>query len=103
MSEFKGTKGNWNNVYHNRVEKIISGENVLIAECDVSDMYYTCVTPITAKANAKLIAASPELLESLLKSQEMLNAVAESGKFNPQFGLLDRLARNKEAIKKATE
>lgn len=53
------------------------------------------------KHDAKLIAAAPDLLKALKMSQHLLNKVSESGKFNPQYGLLSQIADNRKAIEKA--
>mgnify|MGYP003625115777 CR=1 FL=1 len=62
--EFKGTKGNWEVTYTCELETSIACGDLRIAE---AKHYETLNDPIEkeGKANAKLIAAAPDLLEAL--------------------------------------
>ena len=58
--EFKGTKDKWNVCSANKTE-VNSFNGIAIAECGMSQMS----SLQEREANAKLIAAAPELLEAL--------------------------------------
>ncbi len=55
-----------------------------------------------SEANAKLIAAAPEMLKELEKSNKILIELSEKigGSI---FGLLSQISKNKKLIKKATQ
>lgn len=57
MEKFKGTRSNdYHYLLMNKHYKVLSCENILIAECDFNDKFYMCPLPVAAEANAKLIA-----------------------------------------------
>jgi hypothetical protein len=65
--EFKGTKGEWHTLEKNRVTYIVNSDNVLIAELDyIETLGFIRTIPREMPANAKLIAASKDLLELCL-------------------------------------
>lgn len=100
--ENKFTKGEWyvhtdqisNTSYIKTKEKVLGH---IYQEDESEDEEYNSGSPTSeeAEANAKLIAAAPELLEALIKAREHIWASGE----------IDRrtLSEIDEAIKKATE
>lgn len=97
--EFKGTKGEWNLVMTNEVEShldiaINSDKDDCIAWVYSSSDY----KDINGNANAKLIAAAPELLEALQDCLESLEVYVKDG-----FIMSNTISENKarKAIKKA--
>ena len=81
--EFKGTKGEWkvgNSETHNYIYNNASDDpfrNFTIADCDNNG-----IQKKEAKANAKLIAAAPELLEALQSTLKRLRDLRESGRIS---------------------
>lgn len=70
MQKFKGTPGPWESkTIHGDLKVIQKGSYEKLAPGMVS---YCCVTELENKHDAKLIAAAPELLESL---QEMVGSL----------------------------
>lgn len=95
MSEFKGTRGKWTANKHNNV---VSKHNLPIAI--VYDGYtphgsYKSECQIDRKANAKLIAAAPDMLEAL---KEMVSFAEFHGYTNST-----EINNARLIIKKATE
>ena len=66
MNETKFTKGDWVADYGT-----VSCGNISIADCELNSMEYTA----TEIANARLIAAAPEMYDELLSARDMLNAI----------------------------
>lgn len=90
MKEFKGTKGNWK---FDPMRMKINGTGdieglTVIANVSTSMDYSRGMT--TQSANAKLIAAAPELLEALQKLNEFDEAID-----NMEIGSIIRKAINK--------
>ena len=93
MSEFKGTKGPW------FVDE--DGDVGCEVRSDLVAGVAGCEPSAEDLANAKLIAAAPELLEACLRMRNQLYAAgyeAEKGSMNPTKCLL---AQVEEAIEKA--
>ena len=67
--EFQGTKGKWEVVAQNETGALITGMNGNESICTV----WGSVDEF--EANAKLIAAAPELLEALIECSAFLNTV----------------------------
>lgn len=93
MGEFKGTKGKWElEVRENRC-CINQGDNKAI--CDVWGEGVSSMKNDEMKANAKLIACAPEMLEFLLECLDTFTCVDLSDK--------ELKNRIQSLIKKATE
>jgi len=93
-TETKFTKGDWNISPSKLV--VVDKYGEAIADCDwTTETYFT---KEEMEANAKLIAAAPELLEALIFCQSVI-------KTQGMFDLSERMAFDKAelAIKKATE
>lgn len=95
MSEFKGTKGEWEYVdthqhptEENEYHSIIQLKNFAISITNVK-----CISIYETEANAKLISCAPEMLQMLIKQKDYL--FNENG-YSQQYFLLEDL------IKKAT-
>lgn len=73
IEEFKGTKGEWRvdkgTTYTGvpDVEFEVGTDNQIIASIHGSEYTHTAVCQKEAEANAKLIAAAPDMLEALQK------------------------------------
>ena len=92
----KYTKGKWDMSTHSdNTDIIIRSQNGIIANCTIDA--WPEMSKIEKEANAKLIAAAPELLESLT---ELFNLLEEN---EPQWYLRGHYNRAIKAIKKATE
>ena len=65
MSEFKGTKGKWEYRYDNVADFYSIYTNLDIEDNSICGIWHEHT--IEHEANAKLIAAAPELLEALQK------------------------------------
>ena len=63
MKEFKGTKGEWKLVHESQVA--FSQEDFSTKDCDLYEHQYDSFDEM--RANAKLIAAAPYLLEESMK------------------------------------
>ena len=92
--EFKGTKDEW----------VVSKENpkmvlTISGGYKPNAMMLTSVSKEEMKANAKLIAAAPELLEALLEVKEILQKAWPKGEWE-EFA--DKETSLSRAIKKAT-
>lgn len=109
--ETKFTKGEWkiedSIIQENEHIKIKSGrintivcDNKAIAFCGIN------INP-QAIANAKLIAAAPDLLYKLEENTKILKAILDlyKGKLamTTEFGIIQQIKENEQAIKKATE
>jgi len=95
FKEFKGTKGEWEvdlktDVVYSRVKP--EGEDALI--CYSPDDFYSLAYE-NWKANAKLIAAAPNLLQALQELYYLVSELPEEG------SLIEALAKAKAAIEKA--
>jgi hypothetical protein len=96
MSEFKGTKGKW--ILRENFCTIASNENNLLAR--VYDAKGNALHPAieqdfkTVKANAKLIASAPEMLEMLVKLSTYISNTQEKNQVVIEI---------EQLIKKATE
>ena len=91
FKEFKGTKGEWEvsgDMIRSDVE--IAG-NVICVEPE----YYIPESRVNWKANAKLIAAAPNLLQALQELYYLVSELPEEG------SLIEALAKAKAAIEKA--
>ena len=91
FKEFKGTKGEWDvegDMIHSDVE--VSG-NVICVEPEI----YIPDSRVNWKANAKLIAAAPNLLQALQELYYLVSELPEEG------SLIEALAKAKAAIEKA--
>ena len=91
FKEFKGTKGEWEvegDMIRSDVE--IAG-NVICVEPE----YYIPKSRVNWKANAKLIAAAPNLLQALQELYYLVSELPEEG------SIIEALAKAKAAIEKA--
>ncbi len=98
MKNLKHTQGNWD--YSTSLGEIsITGVSTDIALVNTG----TSINYDEARANAKLIAAAPELLESLISLKERLNYLISTGRvdINKTETIRDINIAN-DAIKKAT-
>jgi hypothetical protein len=104
MSEFKGTKGEWQLIEYHYGQligiKVVvdneDGEETIIHDTDTSGYIDN-----EQEANAKLIACSPEMLEALIKINDFID---KNENVNYWARLLSREVPNiKELINKATE
>lgn len=66
--ETKHTKGKWE-ITPNKLVIVKSGTLDIISDCDTTDVE-TSLTKLEMEANAKLIAAAPELLDALILMSE---------------------------------
>ena len=103
MAEFKGTKGNWkvgtnfsNIVTDEKTERPSYTKENYESEIEYYGGYLICES-VSKKADAKLIASSPELLEALNEMVRMYEEVQPAGGWQGVYELA------KYAIKKATE
>jgi hypothetical protein len=114
MSKFKGTKGKW--ILRENFCTIASNENNLLAR--VYDAKGNALHPEieqdfkTVKANAKLIASAPEMLEELNETivdlKILKGQIIDANKTNHLFDGMPELIekwieRKQQLIKKATE
>lgn len=95
--ETKHTKGPW-------TIKSVSESDIayrIIAECDEENVFcvWRTTDEIQTEANAKLIAAAPELLEALQEVRLVFNPLIRSSKSDKDAAWLKVV----NAIKKATE
>lgn len=105
MSNFKGTKGNWDYAKSSLNPKkhnfgIIGGDGSIVADIykkKIWDGKTNTEAPEISEANAKLIAAAPEMLEHLQYAVKALKSISSFGATTP---IIDRL---ESVIKKATE
>jgi len=79
MSEFKGTKGIWKavkNSYYYDVVLETEGDTILCVSSSLMRSKNGVIESISlseeCEANAKLIAAAPEMLEMLIKCNEII-------------------------------
>jgi len=101
--ENKHTKGKWE-ICPNGLVIVKHGTLDVISDCDTTDIK-TSLTFIEMRANAKLIAASPDLLEALIKSNDLIVKLSEKLS-EPKYGIIisDNLIQNNiNAINKATK
>lgn len=99
--ELKHTPGPWNNGLHDG--QVLDNGNQSVCNC-----YSAFRTPSEIRANAKLVSASPELLEDSVKNLAFLEWVASKAReFNMWSDkvqeLDERISHTKASIKKATE
>lgn len=98
----KHTKGTWA-VQENTVLKdgsyVIKSGNTLIGFASDSDT----LSKDETEANAKLIAAAPELLEALKRANATMKLLKGTNKLHKDDLLLVAIERAESAIKKATE
>lgn len=91
FKEFKGTKGEWEvegDMIRSDVE--IAGNVVCVEpECYIPE------SRVNWKANAKLIAAAPNLLQALQELYYLVSELPEEG------SIIEALAKAKDAIEKA--
>ena len=104
--EFKGTKGEWKLV--NQTQVVFSKDDFNTKDCDLYEHQYDSFEELIA--NAKLLAASKDLLKALQETDKDLcvlwGQVKHLEESNPRAeGLSDLIQkwrdRNKEAINKA--
>lgn len=96
MSEIKHTPGPWN--LHKHAFACVTSEKMMVANCAVTTSNIEDLQP-TQMANARLIAAAPDLLEAvagLIRLSEAIRHSVGLGK-----NQLERIERAKAAIAKA--
>lgn len=98
--EFKGTKGEWI-VSQDQKEMVLTDYGAYRPN---SMLKYT-VAKEELFANAKLIAAAPDLLKKLIESNEIIEKMLENnigrGRVLGRTYLLKKFEENKKAIEKA--
>lgn len=72
MENLKHTKGEWE-ITPNKLLIVKSGTLDIISDCDTTDVE-TSLTKSESEANAKLIAAAPNLLEALIEARKHMTA-----------------------------
>jgi hypothetical protein len=97
--EFKGTKGEWNVRDNFRKPSILNESNQVLAMLSINcfddkDGLHKYYSHNKMMANAKLIAAAPELLKALIKS-------VESMKLADEVEFRDEIKQAEQAINKA--
>ena len=97
MKEFKGTKGGWELV--NETQIAFSKDEFNTKDCDLYEHQYDLFEEL--QANAKLIAAAPELLKALLDLIKEVKTLELSHGSDVEDYLEDELQQAKQAINKA--
>lgn len=97
MTEFKGTKGEWR-VAYDLTQVTTSKKGILEGSKKICHMATFCKTEEEVKANAKLIAAAPKLLNALIELVDCNNSSGDLG-----LRGIDAMADALSVIKEATE
>lgn len=80
-NNFKHTEGDWE-IAPNKLTVFVN--NIIVADCDTTDEYHS--TKSEMEANAKLIAAAPDLLEALNELLCLKNHEDNAGQYIADSG-----------------